>query len=160
VHRMTKLVATLLSLVTALASTSASACDLSCWLHERHADCRPSTSTAAPMDHTAMSTSSEMDMGSGQTQGTSEHAGASQTGTNGGPLLSRGIASCGDEMCPQISVSTAPPNGRRFQSDPLQPIETAAFKALNRSIILDHSRVESPPPKIIAAVPLVTALRI
>ena len=112
------------------------------------------------MHHTAMSMSSEMDMGSGQPQGASEHAGTSQTGTNGGPVVSKGIASCGDEMCTQISASTASPNGGSFQPSPLQPIETAAFKALNRSIILDHSRVESPPPKILATVLLVAALRI
>jgi hypothetical protein len=57
------LAALLLSLLTVLASVSASACDLSCWLNQGHSDCHTETTDGA-----AMSMSSDMHTRSGESE--------------------------------------------------------------------------------------------
>ena len=60
-RRITGSLAALLSVLMVSTSASASICDLSCWLHQAHSDCRTvSSGTKAP--ETAMSMSSAMDM--------------------------------------------------------------------------------------------------
>jgi hypothetical protein len=56
------LVALVLSLLMVSTSVSASACDLSCWLHQAHADCLTVGSVTADKDGAAMSMPSDMDM--------------------------------------------------------------------------------------------------
>ena len=56
----------LLTLLMVSTSVSASACDLSCWLHQAHSDCSTVGAATANIDSAAMSMPSDMDMRQGE----------------------------------------------------------------------------------------------
>jgi hypothetical protein len=62
----TSSVALLLSLFMISTSVSASACDLSCWLHQAHSGCSTVGAATANIDSAAMSMPSDMDMPQGE----------------------------------------------------------------------------------------------
>jgi hypothetical protein len=60
------LAALLLSLLMVSTSVSASACDLSCWLHQAHSDCSTVGAATANIGSAAMSMPSDMEMPQGE----------------------------------------------------------------------------------------------
>jgi hypothetical protein len=186
-RRITILLAALLSLLMVSTPVSAWACDMSCSLHRMHSVCQTAES-ATPDNHTVMSMSEKMDMGSDQSEpmtgararvnATPNHpmsmssvvgmapkrfdsATQSHSGTSAMPDHSKTVSSCTHEPCSQISASTFRPSAD--QSQPNSPHWTAISMSspANLWIGFQWIRIGTPPPKLLATLPLrVTTLRI
>lgn len=91
--------ALLLSLFMVSTSVSASACDLSCWLHQTYSDCNNAGAVATNKDGAAMSMSSGMDM---------RHDPSERIV---GPHLSEGAVTDAMPMGPKTDLGTDDSNG-------------------------------------------------
>lgn len=168
-HTIASPLATLLSLMMAMTSLSASACDLSCWLHVAHSNCPIADPRAAPR---VVEVSSAPRMSShhcGSLVGTHaadirEHSVPSATGTRlalvkyspqNAPRVTAGgypgtFSSCTQEAYCQPSVSTFPAK--------IDSSQTVSFQAADVSILIPFSpstsrsgNLESPPSEGLAA---------
>jgi hypothetical protein len=191
-HSMRKIarsLAALLSVLMVSTPLSASACDLSCWLHQTASDCH-SASSAKGGKQGMMSTSSAMDMNSEAemcSHGTQSKAGpdqsvnASTRHSMSAPMVmvrslqvkksepelsasakfdhSKTLSPCSHETCSQASVSVSPPRASQAQSAYLHCI---AIDVSSRANLLTSSHRIAPGtlPPINLAVDLLSTLRI
>jgi hypothetical protein len=180
------LVAAILTLLMVLTSVSASACDLTCWLHQAHSDCL-TVSTAMSGKDTAMSMPADMDMGPDNSSsmtgsdwsvnvmpGHSKSMSPEMDGVTGRfdpvtrhemrtstlPDHSKGISSCTHEPCSQTSVSVPPPAGDHCQPSFLHWVAVSISSPISLWIGFHWIQPETPPLKILVANRLVTTLRI
>jgi hypothetical protein len=167
--------ATLLSVILATTSISASACDLSCWLHPADSDCHIAGSYASLKSRTVESRPSVPEMKShhcGRSIGThagGTHAGdvarthfaSSATGMHGaGSEGSRTFSSCAQEECRKPSASTSPPRRNSSQTDPSPAEEIGILNLFSFPVSSQQTRLERPPSGIPAPDRLTTSLRI
>jgi len=188
-RRITACMAALISLLFVFTSTSASACDLSCWLRQDHDDCHSSVSMSGdPMSSeetgAAMAPTMSMAMGSGQMQHMMA-PGEIGTGHRLTPMSpqseiaverfielsipgmsstalpdhSRDPSPCAHETCSQTSASASPPGAGHLRLD----FAHHAPVRFSMTTILwtrsDGIKTGSPPPERHAE-PLATNLRI
>jgi hypothetical protein len=179
----------LLSVLLVCTPLSASACDLSCWLHQTASDCH-SASLAAEADQGMMSASSAMDMSS--EAGTSSHVTQSHANLDhrvnasthhlvsaqmdmvrGSRKIiqkseesssatfdhSRTLSPCSHETCSQASASASPP---KAGGDQPAYLHCAAIGGWSPANFLTSSPRLAPgtSPPILLAVDLLTTLRI
>jgi hypothetical protein len=185
-RRVTTSLAVLLSLLLVLTSVSASACDLSCWLHQAHSDCL-TISSAMSGKNLAMPMPSDMDMGpddrssmtasdatmnvmldhsmsvSPEMEGVTERFDAAakpEMRTSAMTDHSKGISSCTHEPCGQTSVSVSPPAGDHCQISFLHWEAVSLSSPIDFWIGFHRIRPGTPPARILVANRLVTSLRI
>jgi len=134
----TSLVALLLSLFLVSTSVSASACDLSCWLHQTHSDCSTVGSATANMDSTAMSMPSDMvmprdeDLGQEDTTASMSMAPDMDMGTD----HSEPMASSGANLFASLSHSvTMPPQLEGITESFVRGVKTE----MGTRAVLNHS---------------------
>ncbi len=183
---ISSLVAAILSLLMVLTSVSASACDLSCGLHQAHSDCL-TVSSVTSGKNTSMSMPSDMDMGSDHSssmtgsdtsmnlmpghsmsmppamEGVTERlepVTKPEMSTSAMPDHSKGIPSCTHEPCSQTSISMSPPAGDHCRPNFLQWVAVSISSPTNLWIGVHWIGPGTPPPKILVANRLVTTLRI
>jgi hypothetical protein len=183
---ISSLVAAILSLLMVLTSVSASACDLSCWLHQVHSDCHTVSSPISDQN-TAASMPSGMDMGPDRSSsvtgsdtsmnvkpGHSMSMSPAMEGVTGRlkpltkpemstsamPDHSNGISSCTHEPCSQTSVPVSPPTGDHCWPSFLHWVAVSISCPINLWIDFHWIKPGTPPPKILVANRLVTTLRI
>jgi hypothetical protein len=164
--------ATLLSLLLAATSVSASACDLSCWFHLADSDCHIVGSSPTRKVGPANSKPSAMEM-------TSHHCGRSigNHTINGAPGRSassaiamrmhgagsdgsRTISSCTQEECRKPSASTSPAQRNLSQTDSSPAEEIGSLNLFSFTVNSQEKRLERPPSGIPALDRLTTSLRI
>ena len=179
----------LLSVVLVCTPLSASACDLSCWLHQTASDCH-SASSAAEAGQRMMSASSAMDMSSeAETSShvTQSHAGPDhsvnasthhsmstqmdmgrgsrkimqKSGESSSAMFdhSKTLSPCSHETCSQASASASPPRAR---GDQPAYLHCAAIDGWSPANLFTSSPRLAPgtSPPILLAVDLLTTLRI
>jgi len=184
--RLTSLLAVLLSLLMVSTSVSASACDLSCWLHQAHFDCHTASSSTT-LEETPMSMSPDMDMSSNHSESMIQpDAGMNAIPGHSMPMSpelrmaterfesatkpelrtsalhnhSKAVSSCTHETCSQISASVSPPQADRCQPNSLHWVAINVSSPVNLWIDLHWIRPGTSPPKLLATHRLVTTLRI
>lgn len=187
-HSMRKIVrslAALLSVLMVSTPLSASACDLSCWLHQTAPDCH-SASSAAEGNQGMMSAPYAMDMSSEaamSSHGTRSDAGpdrsmnASTRHSMSSPMdmarslqvkksevsarfdHSKTLSPCSHETCSQASASVSPPRASQAQSVYLHCV---AIDVSSRANLLTSSHRIAPGtlPPLNPAVDLLSTLRI
>ena len=179
----------LLSVLLVCTPLSASACDLSCWLHQTASDCH-SASSATEADQRMMSASSAMDMSSeAETSShvTQSHAGPDhsvnasthhsmstqmdmgrgsrkimqKSGESSSAMFdhSKTLSPCSHETCSQASASASPPRAR---GDQPAYLHCAAIDGWSPANLFTSSPRLAPgtSPPILLAVDLLTTLRI
>jgi hypothetical protein len=184
---MTRSFVALLSLLVISTSVSASACDLSCWLHQIHSDCHHGSSAANSKDDMAMSMPPDMDMGSdhsGSSMGPDtvvsatpapsmsmspqiemaaerfDHATKPDMRASAMHDPSKSMSSCAHETCTQIWTSASPSPGDHSQPGSLHRIAINISTPVTVPVAFYCVRVGYPPPRILASERLVTTLRI
>lgn len=183
-HRVTCSLAALVSIFLVSTSVSASACDLSCWLHQAHSHCHSVGSAPTGKDDMSMS---DMDMGPSHMEGSTDsdtlmravpghsmamspqqemvaerlvHATKPDLRTSGMPGHSKSMSSCTHEACSQISVSSSPPRPDHSQPNSLRWITLSITSPVNLRTGFHCIGPGTPPPKTLAAAILTTTLRI
>jgi len=175
-RRMGSPLATLLSLLLAATSVSASACELSCWLHVADSDCHNAGSSQTRKASPVNSKSSVMEMKShhcGRSIGNHTINGApgysaSSTiairmhGADVVPETSKAAWSCTQDECRQPSASMSLPRGNISRTDPLpvHAIDIGILHPASLNASSCRSSLENPPRGIPAADRLTTSLRI
>lgn len=167
--------ATLLSVILATAPISASACDLSCWLHPADSECHIARSYASSNSRTVESKPAIPAMKShhcGRSVG--PHAGgthaveavhsdfaSSAAGMYGADSEgSRTVSSCTQEECRRTSASTLPPQRNFSQTDSSPAEEIGSLNLFTFLVNSEQTRLEIPPSGISAPDLLATSLRI
>jgi hypothetical protein len=161
--------AALLSLLMATTSLSASACDLSCWLHEAHSSCPIASSRAAAKAVAATSTPAGTSitphhcggMIASRTSSGSAHSVLSSTAipallvrhsrrpeSPSGPWT---FSSCPREDCGERSAFTFPSKADRSQTVAWHSTETRFLSSFNSRPRSRYRRLESPPSEVSAA---------
>lgn len=185
---ITTSLAAVLSLLMLSTSVFTSACDLSCWLRQAHSGCHTVRSSISGED-TAMSMSSEMDMGSdhggsmmrpdtsvdgmpvhsmsmpppieGVITERFEHSTKPEMGKNAMLDRSKGPSSCAHEPCSQFSAFGSPQTGEHSQLDSLHRLAVfSRSNSVNIWMAFHSIRPDTSPPKILVADRPLTALRI
>jgi len=167
--------ATLLSVIVATTSISASACDLSCWLHLADSECHIAGSYTSLKSRTVESKPSVPEMKShhcGRSIGphaartyagdaARSHFASSATGMHGeGSEGSRTVSSCTQEECRKPSASTSPPQRNSSQTDSSPAEEIGILNLFSFTVNSEQTRLERPPSGISAPDRLTTSLRI
>ena len=173
--KMVSPLATLLSVILATTSISASACDLSCWLHLADSECHIALFHASFESRTVESKPSVSEMKShhcGRSIGThagGTHAGdaarshfaSSMAGMHGaGSEGSRTVSSCAQEECRKPTAFTPPPQRTFSQTDSLPAEEIGILNLFSFTVKSQQTRLETPPSGILAPDRLTTSLRI
>ena len=175
--------AALLSVLMVSTSVSGSACDLSCWLHQAHYDCG-TVGSAAIANETAMSMSSDMDMGPDHSESMGpdtsmntalghsmspqmdiaterfEHATKPETRTTARANHSKALSSCTHEPCSRASTSASPPGGDHFRLNSLHWVRICILGPANLRIGFHWIGLGTHPPELLAADRLTATLRI
>lgn len=169
-------------------AVSASACDLSCLLHETHSDCHEVRSATSGEDGT-MSMPPGMDMDSehgesmmsvdssvsatpshampihfhARTEGMterSEHPMKIGAETTSTPDHLNGISFCAHGLCAQLSTSESPPPGHLCQNNSLHPVPIPISGPVDLWIGFYSASRGTGTPKILLSDCLLTTLRI
>jgi hypothetical protein len=189
-HSMCKIarsLAALLSVLMVSAPLSASACDLSCWLHQTASDCHSASSATEGNQRmmppsSAMDMSPEAEMSSHATQsnaGPDQSVNASTRHSMSAPMdmvrslqvkksevsasttfdHSKTLSPCSHETCSQASASVSPPRASQAQSVYLHCV---AIKVSSRANLSTSSHRIAPGtlPPLNLAVDLLPTLRI
>jgi hypothetical protein len=171
IRRMGSPLATLLSLLLAATSVSASACDLSCRFHLADSDCHIARSSptrkASPVD----SKSSVIEMkshhcgrsiGNHTINGVPGHSASSATAMrmHGADVVSKPSKACTQDECRQPSASMLLLVGNISRADPLQAIDVGILNPSSLNASSHWASLENPPRGIPAPDRLTTSLRI
>lgn len=177
---VSSLAALAMSIFMISTSVSASACDLSCWLHRSHSDCHAARSVSK--DDMAMSMPSDMDMRPDRSDGmtvskanvttlshrmfiaeiqmVTDNAVNPQTGRTDMPDHSKTVSSCAHEPCSQVWASVSPRSGENPLLISLHLMPVSIFNPVSLGIDSHSIRVETHPPNLPAFDRLATTLRI
>lgn len=187
-RRVASSLAALVSLLMVSASVSASACDLSCWLHQGHSDCHnpSSAATSKDADMSGMDMGG-MDMGPNRTEslratnaGLSaasghsmtmspqmgvaterfEQASEPETGRSPIPNNSETGSSCTQGACSQISASASPPGTSHSQPSSSYWTRVSVSGPVNHWVGFHRTLPRTTLPKTLAPAILATILRI
>lgn len=186
-HRATRSLAALLSLLIVSTPVSAWACDLSCSFQQVHSDCHDANSVTTSKDNRAMTMSPDMDMGPDQSEGTvgsdagmnakpghsmsmsprlematkrHEHVMTPEMGTSAVHDHSKSVSSCTHDTCSQVSASASPPGAVHSQPNSLHRMAASIWSPVNLLVDFHWVRLGAPPPKLLTADHLITTLRI
>jgi hypothetical protein len=177
--------AAVLSLLMVSTSVSASACDLSCWLRQTHSDCHTVGPAAASKDDMPMPAGADMDSGPAESSMAPDstvsatpahsmpmapqqemaaerfvHGTRPDMRTSAMPEHSRSVSSCTHETCSQISASASPPGADHAQLDSLHWMAVSISSPVNLLTGFHWIHLGTPPPTLLSADRLITALRI
>ena len=170
--------AALLSALMVAASVSASACDLSCWLHQAQSDCHSVDSTNSKQTTMKMSSTMDMDMNmemeggtdappampkalaleSLETMGTMSMDMASSTIKT--LVFAFSFSSCTHEICSQTSVSVSPPTRHHSELASLHWIAISTSTAINSKAAFQSMSPRASPPDGLVPARLHTPLRV
>jgi hypothetical protein len=171
IRRMGSPLATLLSLLLAATSVSASACDLSCWFHLADSDCHIAGSNASFKSRTVQSKSSVMkvkshhcgrSIGNHTINGVPRHSASSAIAMrmHRADVVSRTSKACTQDECRQPSASMLLLVGNISRTDPLHAMDIGILNPSRLNASSHWASLENPPRGIPAPDRVTTSLRI